>query len=82
MRYVAFRVDHGALVENRIDFGLYEVRGQRESDLNWPRLGLFGSEAEALEKALALREEHGKKGWCPVYNPSGYGYRDVNPVLA
>lgn len=77
MRYEAFRVNHGVLKGPAIDYSLYDVQGQRETDLNWERIGgkIFTSEEEAKNYAFTCRQSLRKSTWCPIFDPSGYGYK-------
>lgn len=81
MSFVAFRVERGALVNHSIDHNLWTVRGQRETDLNWEVIGVHETEKYAKADALTERVVNGVRGWCPVYDANGYGYKDVDPML-
>lgn len=83
-KYIAFRVDRGVFDPETysINHDLYEVLGQRETDLNWERIGgTYETEAEAHDFAAHAKSISGKGyrggSYCPVYNPSGYGYSDI-----
>ena len=81
MKFVAFRVENGALVNHTINHELWTVRGQRETDLNWTVVGVYETEELAKAWALTIRAVDGVRGWCPVYDNAGYGYKDVDPML-
>ena len=80
MEYVAYRVENGVLENNKFNYDKWLVRGQRKTDLNHDLLIVCGSENEAKAWALTHRALNGKRGWCPVYNNAGYGYKDVDPM--
>lgn len=82
MKYEAYRVENGVFDKKnyRINENLWEVRGQRETDLNWPVLGIFNTEEEAKAFAVADRKENGAKRHCPIFDNNGYSYRDISVV--
>lgn len=78
-KYIAFRVDHGVYDPETysINYNLYRVLGQKPTDYNWEQVGgTYETEAEAHDFAAHAKSLNGK-GYCPVYNPSGYGYMDI-----
>ena len=69
MKYLAFRIDTTSIKENKVVSGFF-VRGQRNTDYNWPLLGEFDSEDAAKEYIRTIRTDPVKQ---IVYNSGGYG---------
>lgn len=82
MKYEAYRIENGVYDNgsNSINYSRWAVMGQRNTDLNWSNLGTFSTEEEAKAFALKDRKENAVPGFCAVYNSSGCGYKDVNPM--
>lgn len=77
-KFVAYRVVTQKYNRDtcKIDNGWF-MQGQRKSDLNWEFIGTADSEESAHERLISIRETENKGSkWCPIYNPSGYGYRE------
>ena len=68
MKYVAFRVDTHAIKNHAVVDG-YFVRGQRDTDYNWPMLAEFNSMTEAKEYIKSIRTDPNRQR---VYGPDGY----------
>lgn len=71
MKYLAFRIDTTAVRDHKIVDG-YFVRGQRNTDYNWPVLAEVESIDAAKEYIKSIRTDPIRQ---PVYGPSGYGIR-------
>ena len=69
MKYVAFRIDTDTIKGCKVVDG-YFVRGQRDTDYNWPMLAEFDSMDAAKEYIKSIRTNPIRQ--C-VYGPSGYG---------
>ncbi len=69
MKYLAFRIDTTTIKDHNVVDGHF-VRGQRNTDYNWPMLAEFDSMSTAKEYIKSIRTDPARQ---PVYGPSGYG---------
>lgn len=69
MTYLAFRIDISAIKGGKMISGFF-VRGQRNTDYNWPLLGKFENEDNAIEYIRTIRTDPVNQ---IVYNNVGYG---------
>lgn len=69
MKYLAFRIDTSTIKDHKVVKG-YFVRGQRDTDYNWPMLAEFDSMDAAREHIKSIRTDSIRE---PVYGPTGYG---------
>lgn len=69
MKYLAFRIDTSTIKDHRVVKG-YFVRGQRDTDYNWPMLAEFDSMDAAKEYIKSIRADPIRQA---VYGPTGYG---------
>lgn len=71
MEYVSFRIDTSSIKDSKVVSGFF-VRGQRQSDYNWPLLGEFSSMDAAKSFIRSIRADPVRQ---TVYGPGGYGIR-------
>ena len=69
MKYLAFRIDTSTIKDHKVVDG-YFVRGQRNTEYNWPLLAEFDSLDAAKEHIKSIRTDPIRQ---PVYGPGGYG---------
>lgn len=69
MTYIAFRIDTSSIKVGKVVNGFF-VRGQRNTDYNWPLLGEFKNEDSAKEYIRTIRTDPVNQ---IVYNNGGYG---------
>ena len=69
MKYLAFRIDTSTIKDGKVVNGFF-VRGQRNTDYNWPLLGEFKNEDSAKEYIITIRTDPVNQ---IVYNNGGYG---------
>lgn len=69
MKYLAFRIDTSAIKNHKVVSG-YFVRGQRNTDYNWPLLGEFDNMDSAKNYIKSVRTNPIRQR---VYGPDGYG---------
>lgn len=69
MKYLAFRIDTSTIKDHKVVNG-YFVRGQRDTDFNWPMLAELDSMDAAKEYIKSIRTDPIQQ---PVYGPDGYG---------
>ncbi len=69
MTYLAFRIDTTTIDENKVVSGFF-VRGQRNTDYNWPLIGEFENKDSAKEYIRTIRTDSVNQ---VVYDNSGYG---------
>ena len=68
MEYLAFRIDTSTIKDHEVVKG-YFVRGQRNTDYNWPMLAEFSSMDAAKEYIKSIRTDPIRKA---VYGHDGY----------
>ena len=56
MTYLAFRIDTTTIDENKVVSGFF-VRGQRNTDYNWPLIGEFENKDSAKEYIRTIRTD-------------------------
>lgn len=71
MKYLAFRIDTTSIKDHKVVHGHF-VRGQRDTDYNWPLLAEADSMEQAKDIIRSLMTDPVKQ---VVYGPSGYGIR-------
>lgn len=71
MKYLAFRIDTTTIKSHKVVHG-YFVRGQRNTDYNWPLLAEFDNMDAAKEYIKSIRTDTVQQ---IVYGPDGYGIR-------
>ncbi len=71
MKYLAFRIETTTIKNNKVMHGYY-VRGQRNTDYNWPMLAEFDNMDDAKEYIKSIRTDPVQQ---LVYAPDGYGIR-------
>lgn len=71
MTYLAFRIDTSSIKDGKVVKGFF-VRGQRNTDYNWPLLGEFDNEDSAKEYIRTIRTDPVNQ---IVYDNGGYGIR-------
>ena len=69
MKYLAFRIDTRSIKDHKVVDG-YFVRGQRDTDYNWPLLAEFDSMDAAKEYVRSICTDPIRQ---PVYGHDGYG---------
>lgn len=69
MKYLAFRIDTSAIKDHKVVKGCF-VRGQRNTDYNWPMLAEFNSMDAAKGYIKSIRTDPIRQA---VYGPDGYG---------
>ena len=80
MKYVAFRIDDTNIKETEHSLSVVHgwfIRGQRETDYNWPLLGEAETEEEAVKMIISRDDYSGQM----IYNPGGYGIYEKQIVL-
>ena len=71
MKYLAFRIETTTIKNNKVMHGYY-VRGQRNTDYNWPMLAEFDNMDDAKDYIKSIRTDPVQQ---LVYGPDGYGIR-------
>ena len=69
MKDLACRIETSTIQDHKVVDG-YFVRGQRNTDYNWPLLAEFDSLDAAKEHIKSIRTDPIRQ---PVYGPGGYG---------
>lgn len=68
MKYLAFRIDTSTIKGHKVVDG-YFVRGQRDTDYNWPMLAEFDSMDAAKEYIKSVRTDPARQA---VYGNDSY----------
>ena len=71
MKYVAFRIDTRSILDGKVIDGFF-VRGQRDTDYNWPLISSFPDMEAAKTFIRSFRSDPEQQ---PVYGPDGYGIK-------
>lgn len=69
MKYVSFRIDTQSIKNHEVVNGWF-VRGQRDTDYNWPMLHEAASFDDAKKFIDGIRDDN-----QPVYGPDGYAIK-------
>lgn len=69
MKYVSFRIDAQSIKNHEVVNGWF-VRGQRDTDYNWPMIHEAASFGEAKKFIASIRASN-----QPVYGPDGYAIK-------